>query len=273
MHTAYCPCICKGGSDGACKHVTAALFDLQSTVSSNLTNTCTSEKCLWKRRNRNSDYVIRIEDLNIVKAELGKEEKLHLKPYNFDPRSTLTNSSTLKEKLRQGLKQVCLDVVALRLLPSPSGLDIPEASVAEYISCVANVEHYETVYSMYIYTMKEYADVFKSEKNIAKDFCCNDALVEEFIEFLNLDQTQYATICAKTVHQGGSQVWIDQRTWRITASNFYKICHLKDTTDKTNTIKLLTKTFQNHWNGDTGRRFLLQNYISKNFIISTVIYF
>ena len=51
VHAAYCPC--KGGSDGACKHVTAALFNLQSTVSNNLTNTCTSEKCLWKCRNRN----------------------------------------------------------------------------------------------------------------------------------------------------------------------------------------------------------------------------
>ncbi|XP_015770373.1 PREDICTED: uncharacterized protein LOC107348808 [Acropora digitifera] len=177
VHVAYCPC--KGGSDGACKHVTAALFDLQSMVSSNLSNTCTSEECLWKRRNRNSDYAIRLEDLNIVKAEFGKEEKLHLKPYHFDPRSTLTNSSTLKEALRQGLKQVCPDAVALQFLPSSSGLDIPEASVAEFISCDANVEHYETVYPMYIYTMKEYADVFKSEKNIAKDFCCNDELVEE----------------------------------------------------------------------------------------------
>ena len=237
VHAAYCPC--KGGSDGACKHVTAALFDLQCTVSNNLTNTCTSERCLWKRRNRKSDYAIRLEDLNFVKAEFGKEEKLHLKPYHFDPRSSLTNSGTLQEKLREGLKQVCPDAVALQFLPSSSGLDIPEASVAEYISCDANVEHYETVYPMYIYTMKEYADVFKSEKSIGKDFCCNDKLVEEFIDFLNLDQTQCETICAKTVQQGGSQFWIDQRTGRVTASNFYKICHLKDTTDKTNTIKLL----------------------------------
>lgn len=159
---AYCPC--KGGSDGACKCVTAALFDLQSTVSNNLTNTCTSEKCLWKRRNRNSHYAIPLEDLSIVKADFGKEEKLHLKPYRFDPRPTLTTSSTLKEKLRQGLKQVCPDAVALQCLPSSSGFDIPEALVAEYISCDANVEHYETVCLGYIYTMKKYADVFKSEK-------------------------------------------------------------------------------------------------------------
>jgi len=80
--------------------------------------------------------------------------------------------------------------------------------VAKYISCDANVEHYETVCPVYSYTMKEYADVFKSEKNIAKDLYCNDELVEEFIDFLKLDQTQSDTICAKTVQQGDSQIWI-----------------------------------------------------------------
>lgn len=113
--------------------------------------------------------------------------------------------------------------VALQFLPSSSGSDVPGALVAEYISCDANVEHYETVYPMYIYKMKEYADVFKSE-NIGNDFCCNDELVGEFIDVLNLDQTQCDTIW--TVQEGGSQFWIDQRTGRITASYFYKICHL-----------------------------------------------
>lgn len=89
--------------------------------------------------------------------------------------------------------------------------------MAEYISCDANVEHYETVYPMYIYTMKE-------GENIGNDFCCNDELVGEFIDVLNLDQTQCDTIW--TVQEGGSQFWIDQRTGRITASYFYKICHL-----------------------------------------------
>lgn len=82
--------------------------------------------------------------------------------------------------------------VALQFLPSSSGSDVPGALVAEYISCDANVEHYETVYPMYIYKMKEYADVFKSE-NIGNDFCCNDELVGEFIDVLNLDQTQCDT--------------------------------------------------------------------------------
>ena len=51
--------------------VLSALFDLQPTVSNNLTTTCTSEKCLRKCRNRNSDYAIRLEDLNTVEPVLS----------------------------------------------------------------------------------------------------------------------------------------------------------------------------------------------------------
>lgn len=69
-------------------------------VLSNLINICILEKCFWKRRNRNSDYVIRLEDFNIVKVEFGKEEKFYLKFYYFDLRLIFINLSILKEKLR-----------------------------------------------------------------------------------------------------------------------------------------------------------------------------
>ena len=68
-------------------------------------------------------------------------------------------------------------------MPSSSGADIPE-----YI--YVNVEQYETVDPIYIYTLKEYADAFKSKKDIVQEFECNDELVKEFIDSLNLDQTQ-----------------------------------------------------------------------------------
>ena len=67
-----------------------------------------------KRRNRKSDYATRLQDLNIVKAEVGEQEKRHLKPHDFDPKSTITNSSSLRERLRQGLQQVFPDSVALQ---------------------------------------------------------------------------------------------------------------------------------------------------------------
>ena len=80
--------------------------------------------------------------------------------------------------MKQGLQQVCPDAVALQFLPNSNGADIPEDSVTEYISCDENVEHYETVEPIYIYTMKEYADIFKSTKNVMQNFDCNHELVK-----------------------------------------------------------------------------------------------
>lgn len=44
-------------------------------------------------------------------------------------------------------------------------------------------------------------------------------------------------IFEKTKSQGNCRFWIEQRYGRITGSNFYRICHLRETTNKENTLK------------------------------------
>ena len=39
-------------SDGACRYIAAALIEIEDTLRQNAVVTCTSEKCLWKRRKR-----------------------------------------------------------------------------------------------------------------------------------------------------------------------------------------------------------------------------
>lgn len=50
----------------------------------------------------------------------------------------------------------------------------------------------------------------------------------------------------KTKGQGETQLWSKQRVGRITASNFYKICHLREATNKDNTLKELLITVHCH---------------------------
>lgn len=50
-------------------------------------------------------------------------------------------------------------------------------------------------------------------------------------------------ICLKTIDQGNSKFWYDQRSGRITASNFYSVCHMRESTEKSNIAKLL----KNYW--------------------------
>ena len=71
-----------------------------------------------------------------------------------------------------------------------------------------------------LYTLKENADIFKSENNIGSEELCSDETVQTFMGFLSIDEKQCDIICAKTVQQAISQFWFDQRSGRITASNF-----------------------------------------------------
>ncbi|CAH3192737.1 unnamed protein product, partial [Porites evermanni] len=41
------------------------------------------------------------------------------------------------------------------------------------------------------------------------------------------------------INKKTSQFWFDQRAGRITASSFYTVCHLRESTDRRNTIKHL----------------------------------
>lgn len=177
----------------------AVLFDLQSTVSNNLMSTCTSGKCEWKRRCGNNEYAIPFQDLKIVKAEFGKTKKDPLKPVNFEPGHSSFDASIMKDMLRRGLQEVLLQAVGLQFLPRPREPEIPESLVAKHIADDSNVERYESVENITLYTLKEYADIFKSENNVGSEELCSDETVQTFMDFLSIDEKQCDIICAKTV--------------------------------------------------------------------------
>lgn len=41
----------------------------------------------------------------------------------------------------------------------------------------------------------------------------------------------------RTIGQGTTDFWFNQRQRRLIGSNFYKLCHLKQTTNTDNTVK------------------------------------
>ena len=162
IHSAYCHC--KGGIDGLCKHVAAALFDLQATVCNNIFTTCTSQKCVWTRRQQNDEYAIKLDDLNVIKAEFGKEEKTYRKPHDFDPRCIVVDQDTKRERLRIGLQQVCPEAVALMFLEEPRISETHKATLHdEHMNNDLNVTHTETVQNVSVYSMVQYGELFKSE--------------------------------------------------------------------------------------------------------------
>lgn len=61
----------------------------------------------------------------------------------------------------------------------------------------------------------------------------------DFVNFLHQHDFATEVIFQKTLSQSNTEVLFSQRAGRITASNFYKICHLQETSNSKNTVKLL----------------------------------
>ena len=111
--------------------------------------------------------------------------------------------------------------------------------MAEHISNNANVERFETVESVSVYTMKEYAEIFKCQNNISINGYISEETRQSFIKYVTIDKDQCDMICPKTIDQGSSKFWYDQRSGCITASNFYHVCNMRESTEKSNIVKLL----------------------------------
>ena len=56
-------------SEGACRHIGAALIELEDTLRHNEAVTCTGEKCVWKRRKRIHNEASNLEEMTFTKPE------------------------------------------------------------------------------------------------------------------------------------------------------------------------------------------------------------
>ena len=67
-------------SDGACRHVGAALINLGETLRENRVVTCTGSKCTWKKKKRTHEEVTPVENMVFTKPTipLGRKRKVHV---------------------------------------------------------------------------------------------------------------------------------------------------------------------------------------------------
>jgi hypothetical protein len=85
-------CKCKGGRDGGCKHIAAAMYSLEFLLNTEGKDSVTSGQCLWKRKKRSSITPCEVKDVNISKCEYGepskkrKHEYVWLQNIDHDPR-------------------------------------------------------------------------------------------------------------------------------------------------------------------------------------------
>ena len=128
---------------------------------------------------------------------------------------------------------------ALPFLHSAEEPGQTEEEIRTLISDDLNVSKQESVQSVDVYSMSDYAKVFVSVNIEKVTPTVSKELATEFLESVTFNEEQAEMINKKTVNQSQSQFWFDQRVGRIRASSFYPVCHLRESTDKRNTVKHL----------------------------------
>lgn len=73
-------CKCKGGRDGGCKHIAAAIYSLEFLLNSQAKDSVTSGPCLWKKKPSSSNQPCEVKDLNISKSEYEPAKKKRKQP-------------------------------------------------------------------------------------------------------------------------------------------------------------------------------------------------
>ena len=139
------------------------------------------------------------------------------------------------------MQQVCRNAVGLHALSRGPSSTVDEGTLQSHITCDENVESVEEVEAVEIFSISNIRDNFVSLHNIyiSAVESVDPQLVSQFFEAISITQEQADMINEKTKGQGETQLWSKQRVGRITASNFYKIFHLREATNKDNTLKEL----------------------------------
>lgn len=200
---------------------------------------CTSKVCVWVRKGKRNEGCLPIFELDVGRPEYGKKMKSTPSVTDFNPLTTSYDVTELRIKFNRELGDSCRNAVVLPFLPSFPQNTSSEDALAKYITDSNNVAKEEIVKSVCVYSLQEHADLFAAEKGISESDEVLIQLAEEFISSLNISDEQIQIINEQTLGQSESQFWFAQRAGRVTASSFYTVCHLRDTTDRRNTVKNL----------------------------------
>ena len=175
--------------------------------------------------------------LRIAKAEYGKNTKQAIKPTTFDPTSFELDNESFMDSLRAGLEEHVPSAVVLQLLPRAAAVEITEAELTNFRSNDNCVKWEEETTAVEVNTIAKLRDALLMLKEFDGSEAFDVTHCSEFQNFLKIDQDQAAMVFAKTKSQGNCDFWMEQRYGRITGSNFYRIFHLKESTNKDNTLK------------------------------------
>ena len=100
-------------ADGGCRHIAAALFDLEASVRFNDLQSCTSRQCMWKKKGKRNEGSLPIQELQTNSGGYGVTVKDSAKPRDFNPLCIPYDPAELEQQFKAGLLETFPDSSAL----------------------------------------------------------------------------------------------------------------------------------------------------------------
>ena len=219
------------------------MIELEDTLRQNAVVTCTSEKCVWKRRKRAHNEACNLEDMTFTKPEIGKIKKKAVKPStrNYDPRpKAAVNNEILVEQFRGLLINTVPSAVGLHLLPDPvlneateAPEEITEQNYASDLPLTSdNISPSGQEQPFYLGCTSPFKNHPPSVDEIKQK-------AQGIKRKLNFTEDEINLIEKKTRLQSQESDWFLYRKGRITASKCKRVASLKPTTSPSKTMKEL----------------------------------
>ena len=130
-------CLHKGGRDGRCKHIGAAMYSLEELLHSHGKDSVTGGSCLWVKKPTSSTKACEVEDLIIEKSAFPsykKKKRNHLYCQNIDldvravkDKKSISKRSlkTLTQKMNKMTQKPAILPLFYKLYPSKSNTSSP----------------------------------------------------------------------------------------------------------------------------------------------------
>ncbi|XP_067665894.1 uncharacterized protein [Haliotis asinina] len=213
IKTAYCQC--PGGSDGACRHIAATLFDIEAFEKKSITD----GPSLWTKRPRPHDEPVPLAHLKVKKISYGQTLADTSSDYGqdtFDPRPISDRSNPSLEQVANfaaSLHQINPNACALESLLDPTDTQIQAMKINE--ECVA-------------------MSLLKKLEALELPPCSD--ISEDIIDRLKYCPDDISYIEHETTGQSENPTWSVMRKGMVTSSNFKRVCTRADAFEKNKNI-------------------------------------
>ena len=234
VYSAFCRC--KGGADQGCRHVGAALFELDDFLANNRIS-CTSLPAYWNPKPTPNHKLIPFKQMKISHSR-PKKGKRKVTPNDeswvdsFDPRPKKSRNDTplsVKEAFAQQLREIDPEAAILKFLPCTTeekndpGCNFTNAPISE-ISELGREEgslKEKEVKNTCAKSILLKAEAFVAKKNICVENVQGQA--KAFCEQLSITKEERDTINNCTIGQRENKKWREMRHLMVTGTNIKQI--------------------------------------------------